>query len=143
MFGNAILTFVANGNTIAIITIREILIASLGLLFLPKSFNINISDIIGDKKLLPVTGGRLEENKETIAKLNSVSETIEEMAKSYNEVAESVLDEQEDIKEKRKKLFHEELLNNLEEHESNVLYDDIIDEDELVVSEVYELLEKR
>ena len=38
--GNAVLTYVANGNTVPVITIREILIASLGLLLLPKNINI-------------------------------------------------------------------------------------------------------
>ena len=40
--GNAVLTYVANGNTVPVITIREILIASLGLLLLPKNINIDI-----------------------------------------------------------------------------------------------------
>ena len=40
--GNAILTYVANGNTVPVITIREILIASLGLLLLPKNIDIDI-----------------------------------------------------------------------------------------------------
>ena len=43
--GNAILTYVTNGNTVPIITIREILVASLGLLLLPKNVEIDISDI--------------------------------------------------------------------------------------------------
>ena len=34
--GNAVLTYVANGNTTPIITIREILVASLGFLIIPK-----------------------------------------------------------------------------------------------------------
>ena len=56
--GNAILTYVANGNTIAVITIREILIASLGLLLLPKNVNIDIADIVGKDNLLIKTHPR-------------------------------------------------------------------------------------
>ena len=110
-------------------------------MFLPKSVDINISDIVGDKKLLPVTGGRIEENKDTIAKLNSVSETISEMANSYNEASEDVLEE--NIQNECKRLFREELLNNIEEYESNMLYEDIIDQDELVIDNIYNTLEKR
>ena len=86
--GNAILTYVANGNTVPIITIREILIASLGLLVIPKKVNIDITEIINTTKCLPTAAGRLEEKKKTANKLNSVSETIMDMANSYNEAAQ-------------------------------------------------------
>ena len=103
--------------------------------------DINIADIVGDKKLLPVTGGRIEENKDTVAKLNSVSETISEMARSYDESSQDVFEE--NIQNECKKLFREELLNNIEEYESNMLYEDIIDEDDLVIDNIYDTLEKR
>ena len=71
--GNAAITYFTNGNTVPIITIREILIASLGLLLIPKRVNIDIEDIIGKVKYLPTTGGVLEGTKEeTINKLNTV-----------------------------------------------------------------------
>ena len=95
--GNAILTYVANGNTIAVITIREILIASLGLLLLPKNVNIDIADIVGKTKLLPVTGGVLEGDTKTVEKLNTVSETISEIAKSYQEVAATTAETEEEL----------------------------------------------
>ena len=113
--GNAILTYVANGNTIAVITIREILIASLGLLLLPKNVNIDIADIVGKTKLLPVTGGVLEGDTKTVEKLNTVSETISEIAKSYQEVAATTAETEEELQEDAKKYFKEELLNNLED----------------------------
>ena len=91
--GNAILTYVANGNTVPVITIREILIASLGLLVLPKNINIDISDIVGRTKYLPTTGGQIEgDTEDTIYKLNTVSETISDIAKSYNEVAATTIE---------------------------------------------------
>ena len=42
ILGNVILTYVANGNTVPVILIQEILIASLGLLAVPKRFQIDI-----------------------------------------------------------------------------------------------------
>ena len=51
--GNAVLTYVVNGNTVPVITIREILIASLGLLLLPKYIDIDISDIVGKSFVFP------------------------------------------------------------------------------------------
>ena len=77
LIGNIILTYVATGNTLEIIYFREILIASIGLLLVPQNIEINITDLVGKTKFLPATKERmLEENEDTIYKLNSVSETI-------------------------------------------------------------------
>ncbi len=141
--GNAILTYVANGNTVPVITIREILIASLGLLVLPKSINIDISDIVGRTKMLPTTGGQIEGAKETIYKLNTVSETISEIAKSYNEVAATTIETDEELKDDSRKSFREELINNIEDFSSNVLYEDIIYDDDTILDDIYDLLEDK
>ena len=140
--GNAILTYVANGNTIAVITIREILIASLGLLLLPKNVNIDIADIVGKTKLLPVTGGVLEGDTKTVEKLNTVSETISEIAKSYQEVAATTAETEEELQEDAKKYFKEELLNNLEDFSDNLLYEDFVDMEDELLDSIYDVLEK-
>lgn len=54
ILGNILLSYVANGNTIPIIYTREILIASLGLLLVPKNIQINIEDFFGKNLYLPV-----------------------------------------------------------------------------------------
>ncbi|MBQ2916943.1 MAG: hypothetical protein IJE59_02030 [Clostridia bacterium] len=141
--GNAVLTYVANGNTVPVITIREILIASLGLLLLPKNIDIDISDVVGKTKFLPTTGGRLEGDKETIYKLNTVSETISEMAKSYSEVAATTIENDEDLESQNKENFKEELLNNMEEFSDNLLYEDIMYDDDCILDSIYELLEEK
>ena len=141
--GNAILTYFANGNTVPIITIREILIASLGLLALPKNIDIDISDIVGKTKLLPTTGGQLEGAKETIYKLNSVSETISEIAKSYSQVAATTVEIDEDLKNDNKKAFREELLNNIEDFSDNMLYEDLIEAEDEVLDDIYNTLEEK
>lgn len=144
ILGNALLTYVANGNTIPIITIREILIASLGLLLLPKNIDIDISDIVGKTKLLPTTGGVIEASKEeTINKLNSVSETISEIARSYKEVAATTIETDEELKEDSKKTFKEELISNIEDFTDNLLYDDIIYSEDDVLDDIYEILEEK
>ena len=63
--GNAVLTYFANGNTVPIITIREILIASLGLLVIPKTVSIDITEMFNQTKCLPTAAGVLEEKKKT------------------------------------------------------------------------------
>ena len=141
--GNAVLTYVVNGNTVPVITIREILIASLGLLLLPKNIDIDISDIVGKTKLLPTTGGQIEGNKETIYKLNTVSETISEIAKSYSEVAATTVETDEEIKNDNKQSFKEEFLNNIEDFSDNILYEDIIYDDDYILDSIYSLLEEK
>lgn len=142
--GNAVLTYVANGNTVPVITIREILIASLGLLLLPKNINIDIADIIGKTKLLPTTGGQIDgEREETIYKLNSVSETISEMAESYKQVAATTIETDEELEEDSKKAFKEELTNNIEDFTDNLLYEDFVYSDEEILDSIYDILEEK
>lgn len=140
--GNALLAYTSNGNAIPIITIREILIASLGLLILPKNISIDIADIIGKNKYFPVTAGVLDGEKETLNKLNSVSETISEMAKSYNEAAGNVIQKDEELIIDAKNSFKEELLNNIDDFPENILYEDIINNDEAIISDVYDFVEQ-
>ena len=52
--GNIVLSYVSNGNTEEIIYLREIIVASLGLLLVPKKIQINISDFFGKDLYLPV-----------------------------------------------------------------------------------------
>lgn len=132
ILGNAILTYVTNGNTQSIIYLQEILIASLGLLLVPKDIEINIEELFGKTKLLP-TGpvNQLEEKKETIYKLNNVSETLSQMAETYKEVAATVVEEDEHIEEKNEKIFMEELDNNLENIQENMLYEDLENDKEI------------
>lgn len=141
--GNAILTYFANGNTIPVITIREILIASLGLLLLPKNIDIDIEDLVGKTKLLPTTALQIEGDKETIYKLNSVSETISDMANSYREVAATTVEWDKEMQEESKNEFKEELLNNIEDFTDNMLYDDIIENEDEILDEVYKTLEEK
>lgn len=138
--GNAVLTYVTNGNTVPIITIREILVASLGLLIIPKETNIDITEIINETKCLPTTAGVIEEKKKTASKLSNVSETILQMARSYNEAAKDTLDEP--IEKDSKKCFKEEVISNFEDMEDNLLYDDLLLNDDEILNESYKILEK-
>jgi len=139
--GNAVLTYATNGNTVPIITIREILVASLGLLLIPKEVKLDITDIVNETKLLPTAAGVLEEKKKTANKLNSVSKTILEMAESYNESAKDTLDSS--LAEESKTRFKDEVLNNLEDIEDNPLYEDILLNDDKILDESYSILENK
>ncbi len=138
--GNVVLAYAANGNTVPLILFQEILIASLGLLAIPKNIEINIEDLVGSTKLLPEVAERdLEENKDTIYKLNSMSETIYDMAESYGEAAATILSEKE-LKEQEKAnidIFLEELKKNIEELEDNMLYEEMYYPTEQLITDIF------
>ncbi|MDE5831252.1 MAG: hypothetical protein K2H53_06705 [Clostridia bacterium] len=51
--GNILLSYITNGNTVSIIYLKEIIVASLGLLLVPKKVQINISDFFDKDLYLP------------------------------------------------------------------------------------------
>lgn len=140
VLGNIILTTTVNGNLAEIIYLKEILIASIGLLLVPKNIEINITDLVGKTKFLPVTKERmLEQNEDTIYKLNSVSETISEISKSYEEAAATLVEEEkEETKEKQKENFIDELLDGMKNETNNMLYEDIVNVDNGIALDIYE-----
>ncbi len=142
ILGNCMLTYVSNGNVVPVILFQEILLASLGLLAIPKRASFVIDDLFIQSKLLPVsTGTRLEEGKNTVYRLNNISEAISEMAKSYAEAAATIVEDDE-IKtqdDTNKKIFIKELKNGLEGQEENILYEYLNDNSE-IVSNIFEHL---
>ena len=86
-----LLSYVWSGNTVEIIYLKEIVIASLGLLLVPKKIQINISDFFGKELYLPVgsTYGITSGNTDTIDKLNTVTDTINELSRTYKEDLDS------------------------------------------------------
>ena len=136
--GNVILAYVANGYTVELIHFKEILIASIGLLAVPKSIQINIEEFMGSSKLLPVFPDKaLNKSKETAERLNNVSDTIQEMARSYK-MEETQIEEQP-IKS-NKDIFISELLDNLNGYENNMLYEDLSKTEGPIVDEIFKLL---
>lgn len=140
VIGNIILAYIAKIGTEHLILIREILIASVGLLAIPKNININIEELNKKESLLPVWNSRtLNKSKEAIEKLNSVSDVIQDMASTYAEVAATTIDEQ-DIIEKNKQIFMSNLLDNLVGLENNMLYEDISKTESKIVNELFNIV---
>ena len=139
--GIAIITYV--NNIPNVILIEEALIASVFLLVLPRKLYVDIEDVIGKTTLLPVTKEkRLSENKEAIFKLNGMSKTIDEMAKSYEEAAATVVEDQKENIEKNREIFIEDLKDNLETINNNILYDVLMDTENGIVNDIFEVLIK-
>ena len=142
--GNVLITYFSNGNLEPIIVFQEILIASLGLLLIPKKVEYLMDDFFDNSTILPEnTKKTLNVSKETATKLNDVSETIAEIAKSYGEVAATTVEmnENTEVSEEHKKIFKDELKNNLADMEDNILYQDIITSDE-IVNDIYDTLKE-
>ena len=142
--GNIVLAYVSNGYTVELIHFKEILVASIGLLLIPKNLQIDLEEFIGNSKFLPYTSGRaLNKSKEVAESLNSVSKAIEKMASTYEEdkeEKEKKFTKEYKQYEENKKIFITELLNNLENYKENMLYDDISNVKGDIVDKIFKLL---
>ncbi len=136
--GNVLLTYVTNGNTMQIIYFKEILVASLGLLLVPNSVEINLEEFFSKSRCLPTNSAYALEGA-TVEKLNNVSEAIKEMSDTYKEVAATVIEE-EDITYSNRKMFIEELQNQIEAIPENFLYEEITDGDEEILIDLFNKL---
>ena len=131
ILGNSLLIYLTNGDTIPIIYFREIFMAAVALFFVPNHVKIEIEDLVGRHKLLTNLGeNRLAQNEEMVQKLNIISHTISELVE---EKPQEIIDLKED--------FKDILFGNLEEIPSNLLYEDIIQEDNHIADDIYEHLQ--
>ena len=64
------------------------------------------------------------------------------MSNTYKEVAEATL-EQDDILKNNREIFIEEFQNNIRPHVDNILFEDLISEDERIVKDIFEYLVKK
>lgn len=142
IIGNILITYFSSGNIEPIIVFQEILIASLGLLLIPKKLEYIMDDFFDSTSILPETTKKtLNMSKETATKLNDVSETIAEIAKSYGEVAATTVevDKKSEEIDENKLIFEKELKNNLIDMEDNILYQDIVTSNE-IAGDIYDTL---
>lgn len=138
--GNVVLAYISNGYTVELIYFKEILIASIGLLAVPKTFHIDLEEFISSRKFLPIASNRtLNKSKEMAESLNTVSEAIQEMATTYRKVEAGTFEVNTE-KTENKQIFISELLNNLEPYKENMLYEDIADTDGKIIDTIFEVL---
>jgi stage II sporulation protein E len=127
VLGNAILTYLANGNTATIIYFREIFIAALGLLLVPSKFKIKIEDLFEKDKLLENVGERRFNYYEDVKeKLNAVVNTISDMNNNFSLKNNS-------IQELKEEIYINNFLDSFEEYQENIFYDDVINNEDLVL----------
>lgn len=141
LIGGGLLFYIESSNMQIGIYLKEWLIAWVFLMLIPKSVQINIEDIIIGKKRLPITMGNiLAAGRETVNKLNGVSDAISEMAKGYEEASATIIDEETENMKNNKKIFIGEMQTSLETISDNILYDDLVDEENGILDEIFEVL---
>ena len=140
LIGNTIISYLTTGNTLTILLYRELIIAGVMVLFVPKYFDIDIEDLVGKGTFFsPVPDNRLTASATTEDKLDHLSETINEIAKSYGIKPTDVEYEVENIN-KSKEAFVQDLLNNLDAFPNNILYEDLISLDNDLIENIYLIL---
>ena len=136
VIGNGILIYVAKGDTNNFEMFKEILVAAIGLLAVPNWVGIDIEELNPKENYFPsFKNNRLSQGEETVNQLNMVSETIKDIADTYELDSTA-----EEAKKKNKNTFITELLNNLDGLEDNLLYDDISNTKNGIVDEIFEVL---
>ena len=136
--GTGVLAYISNGGTSDLILFKEILIASIGLLAVPKSIQINIEEFLGSSNLLPVSPmGTLtrSKEKETAEKLNNVSSALNDIANTYKE---SINDDK--IIVSNRNIFISELLNQLDNKQNNMFYEDLTKLENNITEELFNIL---
>lgn len=133
ILGNVIIAYSANGGTKNIIMFQEILIAACGLLALPKNTKFDIESILPKTKMLPAPVGKIEASPETMLKLDSISETISQMSKSY---------QKDTSYENNLKAFEFELQKSMPDLENNILYDYVEENFEKLAKDVFDYIIK-
>jgi len=84
VIGNGILIYVAKGDTSNFAMFKEILVAAIGLLAVPNWVGIDIEELNPKENYFPsFKNNRLSQGEETVNQLNMVSETIKDIANTY------------------------------------------------------------
>ena len=98
ILGNAMLAMYANGSTEVIIVIKEILIASIALLLIPKKIEHSMDELF-EKTLMLKDGSDVEYSvdKQVVYRLNTVSQVFDEMADTLGESAATIVNNKEEI----------------------------------------------
>lgn len=134
ILGNAILTYWVRGASPVILYFREIFIASIGLLLVPKNFKIDLEDLIGSKTKLISNNGdnRLESPNEDVSeKLRTISDMFNQImsAPSKDEMVEN-------------ENFIQDFLDNLEDIKNNIFYEEISNEENGIARDICKVLKE-
>lgn len=136
IIANIIAHFASKGNMAEVITLREILIASIGLIFVHEGIRLTDEDIFGKFKLLATNGEkRLNPSKDEIEKdLKNGFDLYEAI---FNSSKENSVEELE-LKER----FVNDFLDNIEEVEQNMFYEEISKDGSDIPYDIYKIVKE-
>ena len=133
VLGNVLLNHVIADNINLIKVFREIFIASVGLLLVPKNIKLEIEELIGRTRLLDNKGEtRLEDKEKITNKLNEL----------YKILDDTFPKREETITEDRFEKFEELVLENMEDAVDNIFYEDIVSTDTNIIKDLFKVIEE-
>lgn len=133
VFGNLLLNYVIADSINLIKVFREIFIASVGLLLVPKNIKLEIEDLIGRTRLLDNKGEtRLEDKEKITSKLNELYKILEDTFPKKEET----------ITEDRFENFEELVLENMEDAVDNIFYEDIVSTETNIIKDIFKVIEE-
>ncbi len=134
ILGNAMLTYWVRGASPVILYFREIFVASIGLLLVPKKFKIDLEDLIGSKTKLISNNGdnRLESPNE------DVSEKLKTISDMFNQIMSTP--SKDEIVENEN--FIQDFLDNLEDVKTNIFYEEISNEENGIARDICKVLKE-
>ena len=122
LIADIILMNLAKGTGISIVYLKEIIVAAIALIIVPKNIKLDLEDLFGKNKLLNDIKC-LSQNEEVIKKLETVTNTITEIID--NSKIEVVPDD-----------FIEDFLDNMEKIDNNIFFDEVMNEENGIVREI-------
>lgn len=134
ILGNVALTYWLKLDGQVMTSLREVCIASVGLLLFPKRIKIDLEDMLGKHKLISNQGdNRLNGSSDEVSeKLKSISDMFNELVK--------VQDKEDIIREEH---FIQDFLDNIENIKDNIFYDVIADEDTNIARDICKVLKEQ
>ena len=131
LLGNILLTYWVRGASTMIIYFREIFIASIGLLLVPNNVKIELDELFGKHKLISNTGeNRLNSSNEEISnKLKTISDLFDTLTSTPNKDEYSF-----------KEGLLQDFLDNLEDLNENIFYEEISKEENGIAKDICEKL---
>ena len=129
--GSAVLTYCVSGESSMIIYFKEILIASIGLLLIPKKVKIELEDLLGRNILLNDSGDRRLEDKnaEITEKLRTLSDMFSELTNGSNKEEIAVREN-----------MVQDFLDNMEEIKNNIFYEAVSEEENGIATDICTVL---
>ena len=131
ILGNVLLTYFVKDESIMIMYFREIFIASIGLLLVPKKVKIQLEDLLGRNILLNDSGDRRLEDKNA-----EISERLRMLSDMFNELTKDSNKDEIAIKEN----MLQDFLDNIEEIKSNIFYEAIAEEENGIARDICTVL---